>query len=241
MLRRNALGPVRRANVAARHDRPRASARTAAFLPRTAMTAAMRIPRRGRASPPGPSAARIPPKDAGRAGRHPTQGRIGPMPYSTQQVRNVALAGHPGAGKTTLFEALLHAGGTVQTAGTVERGNTVSDFDPIEKQRGHSIDAAIAGIDYRAAADRSVHINLVDLPGYPEFRGPALSALGAVETAAIVVDATGGVEYGTRRMMERAKERGLCRAIVVSRIDAEGADPGRVLDQLREAFGPEVL
>ncbi|TYT27173.1 elongation factor G [Luteimonas viscosa] len=163
------------------------------------------------------------------------------MPYSTQQVRNVALAGHPGAGKTTLFEALLHAGGTVQTAGTVERGNTVSDFDPIEKQRGHSIDAAIAGIDYRAGADRSAHINLIDLPGYPEFRGPALSALGAVETAAIVVDATGGVEYGTRRMMERAKERGLCRAIVVSRIDAEGADPGRVLDQLRDAFGPEVL
>ncbi|WP_202841226.1 elongation factor G [Luteimonas saliphila] len=163
------------------------------------------------------------------------------MPYSTQQVRNVALAGHPGAGKTTLFEALLHAGGTVQTAGTVERGNTVSDFDPIEKQRGHSIDAAIAGIDYRAGADRSAHINLIDLPGYPEFRGPALSALGAVETAAIVVDATGGVEYGTRRMMERAKERGLCRAIVVSRIDAEGAEPGRVLDQLRDAFGPELL
>jgi elongation factor G len=158
------------------------------------------------------------------------------MPYSTAQIRNVALAGHPGAGKTTLFEALLHAGGALQTAGTVERGNTVSDHNPIERQRGHSIDAAIASVDHAG-----VHLNLVDLPGYPDFRGPALSALSVVDTALVVVDAAAGVEYGTRRLMERARQRGLCRAIVVNRIDAEGADPGRVLDALREAFGPEVL
>jgi elongation factor G len=158
------------------------------------------------------------------------------MPYSTAQIRNVALAGHPGAGKTTLFEALLHAGGALQTAGTVERGSTVSDFDPIEKERGHSIDAAIASTDHAG-----IHVNLVDTPGYPEFRGPALSALAAVETVAIVVDASVGVEYGTRRMLEHASGRKLCRVIVVNKLDHADADPARVLAELREEFGPEVL
>jgi len=158
------------------------------------------------------------------------------MSYSTQQIRNVALAGHPGAGKTTLFEALLHAGGALQTAGTIERGTTVSDFDPMEKARGHSIDTAIASTDHAG-----IHVNLIDTPGYPEFRGPALSALSAVETALIVVDADNGVAHGTRRLMQRAKERGLCRVVAINKIDHEGADCAAVLAELREEFGPELL
>ncbi len=158
------------------------------------------------------------------------------MSYSTEQIRNVALAGHPGAGKTMLFEALLHAGGAVQTAGTIERGTTVSDFDPLERERGHSIDAAIASTDHAG-----IHVNLIDTPGYPDFRGPTLSALAAVETAAIVVDADTGIGYGTRRMMEHAKARNLCRVIVVNKIDHDGASSARLLDELRDTFGPEVL
>ena len=163
------------------------------------------------------------------------------MSYSTEQIRNLALAGHPGAGKTSLFEALLHAGGAIPVAGSIERGSTVSDFDPLEKQRGHSIDAAIASTDHAAAGQQHVHVNLIDTPGYPDFRGPALAALAAVETVAIVVDAGQGVEYGTRRMMAHARERKLCRAIVVNKIDHDAADCARVLEELRSEFGPEVL
>ncbi len=158
------------------------------------------------------------------------------MSYSTHQIRNVALAGHPGAGKTSLFEALLHAGGAIQAAGTIERGNTVSDFDPIERERGHSIDAAIASTDHGG-----IHVNLIDTPGYPDFRGPALSALAAVETVAIVVDADTGVGHGSRRMMEYARQRGLCRAIVVNKIDHAGHDLAALMEALRAEFGPEAL
>jgi len=156
------------------------------------------------------------------------------MPYTTEQIRNVALAGHPGAGKTLLFEALLHAGGAIGSPGSIERGNTVSDFDPVERERGHSLDAAIASIDHGG-----IHLNLVDTPGYPDFRGPALSALAAVETVAIVVDPDTGVAHGTRRMMEHARARGLCRVLVVNKLDHPGA--AALLESLRASFGPEVL
>jgi elongation factor G len=166
----------------------------------------------------------------------PSTGRNGLMSYSTDQIRNVALAGHAGAGKTTLFEALLHAGGAIPAAGSLERGTTVSDFDPMEKARGHSLNTAIASTDHAG-----VHINLIDTPGYNDFRGPTLSAFSAVETVAVVVNAANGVEYGTRRIMDYAKSRNLCRMLVVNRMDI---DPGRLpelLEELREAFGPECL
>ena len=158
------------------------------------------------------------------------------MSYSTEQIRNLALAGHSGAGKTTLFEALLHAGGALQTAGSVERGTTVSDFDPMEKTRVHSLNTAIASTDHAG-----IHVNLIDTPGTSDFRGPTLSAFSAVETVCVVVNASNGIEYGTRRMMEMAKARGLCRMLVVNKCDA---DPGRLaalLDKLRNEFGNECL
>ena len=163
------------------------------------------------------------------------------MTYTTEQIRNVALAGHSSAGKTTLFEALLQAGGAIATAGTVERGTTVSDFDPMEKARGHSLITAIAATDHSPDSRQTVHLNLIDTPGYADFRGPTLSAFSAVETVCVVVNAGSGIEHGTRKMMEVAKARGLCRVLVVNKIDAEPAKLGALLDALRSEFGNECL
>jgi len=156
--------------------------------------------------------------------------------YSTEEIRNIALAGHAGSGKTTLFEALLAAGGTLQSPGSVERGTTLSDYEPMERARGHSINSAIASIDHGG-----VHINLIDTPGYPDFRGPTLSALAAVETVAIVVSAATGIEHSVIRMMDHARARRLCRLLVVNKIDHDEADLGLLVEQLRETFGAECL
>ncbi|AHX12185.1 elongation factor G [Dyella jiangningensis] len=154
----------------------------------------------------------------------------------TENIRNIALAGHSSSGKTTLFEALLHAGGVIQAQGTVERGTTQSDTDPQEKSRGHSIDSAIASIDVNGC-----HINLIDTAGYADFRGPTLSTFAAVETVAVVVNACNGIEYGTRRMMERAGERRLARILVINKIDFEGASLSALVDALRDEFGTQCL
>ncbi|MDQ8050022.1 elongation factor G [Luteibacter sp.] len=158
------------------------------------------------------------------------------MSPSTERIRSLAFAGHAGAGKTTLFEAMLHAGGALTAMGSVERGSTVSDTDPMEKARGHSIDASIASIERNG-----YRIHLLDTPGYADFRGPALAALAAADTVAIVVNAANGIEHGTRAMMNYAKERRLARIIVVNRIDAEGADLALLVDDLRNEFGNECL
>src|SRR5262249_3805831 len=126
------------------------------------------------------------------------------MSYTTPGIRNIALVGHSAAGKTTLFEALLHAGGVIQTPRSGDRGTTVSDYDAMEKERKQSLNTVIASIDRG-----DCHINLIDTPGAQDFRGPTLTALAAVETCAIVVNAHAGIEYGTQRMMHYAKERRL--------------------------------
>ena len=156
--------------------------------------------------------------------------------YTTVDIRNVALAGHAGAGKTSLFEALLQAGGAIQAAGTIERGSTVSDFDDQEKERQHSIHSSIASLDAAGC-----HVNLIDTAGYADFRGEALSALAAVETCAVVVNATNGIEHGTRRLMHYARQRALARMLIVNRIDMEDIDLAGLLAALRDEFGTECL
>ena len=158
------------------------------------------------------------------------------MAHGIGDIRNIALVGHAASGKTTLAEALLVAAGRIATAGDVVRGNTVCDFDPLEKDKGHSLDTSLVSFAWSGC-----HINLLDTPGAPDYLGKAVVALPAVETAAVVVNARAGVESVTTRMMARAAERGLCRLIIVNRIDAEDVDLPGLLAELQETFGRECL
>ena len=156
--------------------------------------------------------------------------------YRTRDIRNVALVGHTGSGKTTLAEALLVKSGVKGEAGTIERGSTTMDHDPLERTFQHSLDSAIASLDYQG-----MHLNLIDTAGIPDFRGPTLACLTAVETTAVVVNAHSGIELSTRRLMRRAKQQRRCRMIIINRIDADGVDLTQLVKDLREEFGPECL
>ncbi|HWS75476.1 MAG TPA: GTP-binding protein, partial [Quisquiliibacterium sp.] len=158
------------------------------------------------------------------------------MPYTTADIRNIALVGQAGAGKTLLAEALLAQSGAVRSKGSLARGTTVCDFDPQEKALLHSLDAAICGLETQGK-----RVNVIDTPGYPDFLGRSLVALEAVETAVIVVSAVNGVEPMTQRMMDFAKARGLCRLIVVNKIDSKEARTEQVLADIREQFGKACL
>jgi elongation factor G len=156
--------------------------------------------------------------------------------YRTEDLRTVALVGHGAAGKTTLAEQLLVKSGMIGAPGAVERGTTVSDYDAQEKGALHSLRSSILHCD-----QNGTRIHLVDTPGYPDFIGQGLGALDAVETVAVVVSATNGIELVTRRMMAWAKARNLCRMVVVNKIDHEHVNLPLLLEELQEAFGQEVL
>ncbi|MGA7801721.1 MAG: elongation factor G [Gammaproteobacteria bacterium] len=156
--------------------------------------------------------------------------------YRTEDIRNIALVGHAGAGKTSLTEALLYRAGAVASAGSVERGDTVSDFDPLEQRHHHSLNPTLAALDHQGR-----HINLIDTPGYADFLGPTLGALSAVDTVMVVINAQAGIEPMTRRMMGVAAEQRLCRMIVVNKIDAEPDALAGLLEELRATFGSECL
>jgi len=158
------------------------------------------------------------------------------MGYSTEDIRNVALVGQAGAGKTLLLEALLLQAGIVRNKGSVQRGSTVSDFDPQEKRLQHSIDTALCSFDSDAH-----HFTMIDTPGYTDFLGRAFAVLEAVESAAIVISATANVDLVTERLMDFVEDRGLCRMIVINKIDSRDAHPEQLLAELRARFGAQCL
>jgi elongation factor G len=164
------------------------------------------------------------------------------------QIRTFALVGQSGAGKTTLAEALLAKAGAIPAAGSVERGTTVCDYAPLEKQLQHSLKLAVASFDATSNGDAApgargdpVRIHLLDTPGYPDFLGHSLPALAAVETAGIVINAQNGIEMMTGRFMQWAAKRGLDRLVIVNKIDADNVDLEAVLESIQSAFGKECL
>ena len=150
--------------------------------------------------------------------------------------RTLALVGPGAAGKTSLAEALLWKAGAIGAPGSVERGSTVSDHDPLEKRALRSLNSTLLHFEHRG-----ILTHLIDTPGAPDFLGQSLPALEAVETAAVVVSATTGVEPMAHRMMAWAAQRGRDRIVVINKIDAQGVDLQGLLAQVREAFGRECL
>ncbi len=158
------------------------------------------------------------------------------MHEGAKRIRNVALVGHRGSGKTSLNEALLFEAGAVNRLGSVADGTTVSDSAPDEKAREMSIASSLTSFRWD---DRK--INLLDTPGEPSFVADALAALRVCEGAVFVVNGVMGVEVGTDRLWRRAEDLGLSRLIYVNMLDRERADFFRALDSLKAAFGQHVV
>ena len=155
--------------------------------------------------------------------------------YPSEKIRNVALVGHGGAGKTTLAEAMLYRAGTVSRLGKVEDGNTVTDFDPEEHERGHSVGLALAPVEWQGHK-----INIIDTPGHADFVADVYAALHVADLAVFVVSAVDGVEVGTERAWRIAEETGVPRMVFINKLDKDEASFDNTLASLRDTFGAGV-
>ncbi|MBL8877644.1 MAG: elongation factor G [Phycisphaerales bacterium] len=156
--------------------------------------------------------------------------------HKVNEIHNIALVGHSGAGKTTLGEALLFKAGVTTRLGNVDDHTTVLDYDEESKERRHSTDSTVAYLEHHGKL-----INMIVAPGMPDYSGPALASLAAVETAVICISAASGIGVNTRRMFNAAGEMGLARMIVVTRMDAENVDLEALYEGIRETFGATCL
>lgn len=154
----------------------------------------------------------------------------------TSKIRNIALVGHEGAGKTMLVEAFLYKVGVLTRMGTIKEGNTASDFDPDEREGGKSFSCSTMSFSYK-----DVHFNILDVPGSSDCVADMLTALRAVECAVICVDATSGVKVNTRRIWQEAEKTGLPCCFAITRLDAENTNYGKTLAEIREHFGDRCI
>ncbi|RJX23539.1 MAG: elongation factor G [Dethiobacter sp.] len=156
--------------------------------------------------------------------------------YSTEQIRNVALISHGGAGKTSLAEAMLYTSGATNRLGRVDAGNTITDYDPDEIKRQVTISTSVAPLEWKG-----VKVNLLDTPGFFDFIGEVQGALRVVDSAILVVCAASGVEVGTEKVWSYADNHNLPRLVFINKIDRENANFDAALEQLRKFFGLKVF
>lgn len=156
--------------------------------------------------------------------------------YQVEDIRNIALCGHGGAGKTTLVDTLLNHTGTLNKPASVDDGTSICDFDEEEKSHKYTIEATATNFMHKGK-----RINLIDTPGYPDFIGQTIGALWGVDTAAIVINAQSGIEVNTRRVFAEAGKAGLGRMIVVNRLDGDNIDFEGLIDQIQDVFGAECV
>ena len=156
--------------------------------------------------------------------------------YTSDTIRNVALLGHGGCGKTTFLEAALLATGVISRLGKVEDGNTVSDYDKMEIEKGYSISTSIVPVEYN-----KVKINFLDTPGFFDFVGEVISAMRACEAAMILVDASAGIQVGTEKAWNLCKKYGMPRLFLINKTDKENVNVEQVIEDLKNKFGTSVV
>src|SRR3984893_8949809 len=156
--------------------------------------------------------------------------------YRAEQIRNVALISHVGAGKTSLVDAALYDSGAVTRQGKVDEGNSVSDLDPDEIKRRMSLNAKVLPVEWK-----NTKINLIDTPGYADFVGEVKAGLRVADAALVVATAEKGVEVGTELTWQYADERKLPRVVLVNKLDRENTSFERALESLRQQFGVKVV
>ncbi|MCX6572790.1 MAG: elongation factor G [Candidatus Aminicenantes bacterium] len=156
--------------------------------------------------------------------------------YSAEQIRNIALVGHGSSGKTSLAAAFLFDTGATSRLTKVDKGNTVTDYDPDEIERKISINAAPCFCEWSGHK-----INVIDTPGYTNFLWDTRASLRAVDGAVVLVDAVSGVEVGTEKVWEMLEDRGLPRLIVINKMDRENANFARTLESVRQFFGRQAV
>lgn len=156
--------------------------------------------------------------------------------YKTDEIKNIALIGSKGSGKTTLAESMLFECGVIKRRGTIEAGNTVSDYFPVEKEYGYSVFSTVFNAEFNGKK-----LNVIDCPGADDFVGSTYTALGVCDTGVLVVDAEYGVEVGTQNTFRTTAKLRKPVLFCLNQIDGEKADYDNVMEQLREHFGPKVV